>query len=290
MDPYLRTLGAELRRLGVPARRRRRILAEARDHLRSDPATLARFGDARAIAQECADELGGTAARRLSVAAFAVLAVAGAVFSALLLAIFTVVPARALACCTATPPAQVITLAVLVVAPQVAFVSGVLALIRAVRLRGHAPLPAAEVRTLRRRSAVALASGVASMGALALFVTEYAALLPAWSQPAVYAGTALSVLLVLPMAVPLVVTSRIRVQTAGTAGDVFADVGGVVPAPLRGHPWAFAGVVAAVVAVAVLAPGVAADDAFDAALRALAETLACLAGFAALGRFLSLRH
>lgn len=290
MDAYLRALGAELRRLGVPASRRHRFLAEARDHLRSDPGSLTRFGDAHAIARQCADELGGTLARRVSIAAFAALAVAGAVFGALMLAIFAAVPARALACCTATPPAQLLTLGALVVAPQVAVVAGVLALIRAVRLRGRSPLPAAEVHTLRRRSAVALASGLTAMVALALFVTEYAALLPAWSRPAVYAGAGAGAALVLSMSVPLVVSSRIRVQAAGAAGDVFADVGHVVPPTLRGRPWAFAGVVAAAAALAVLAPGVVADDGFDAALRALAEALACLAGFALLGRFLSLRR
>lgn len=290
MDAYLRTLRAELRRLGVPAWRRRRILAEAEDHLRSDTDAVARFGDARAVAQHCADELGGGAARRVSLGAFAVLAVAGLAFGALMLAMFTVIPARTLACCTGTPPGRVVTVAVLVVAPQVAFVAGVLALVRAVHFRGRALLPAAEVRMLRRRTTVALIAGIAAMASLVSFTAEYAAQLPAWSGPAVYASAGVSMALLLMMFVPLLVTSRIRVQTAGAAGDVFADFPTVMPSPLRGRPWMFAFAVAAVLALVVFAPGFAADDPYDAALRGVAEAIACLAGFAVLGRYLGLRH
>ena len=89
--------------------------------------------------------------------------------------------------------------------------------------------------------------------------------------------------------VPLVETSRVQVQTAGAAGDVFSDLGPVVPAPLRGHPWAFAAICALAVAVIVFLPGIPADDGYDAAVRGAAEAIACLAGFAVLGRFLSLR-
>lgn len=290
MDAYLRELAAQLRRLRVPAARRRRMLTETEDHLRSDPETLARFGDARAVAQHCADELGGAAARRSSLSAFAVLAFAGVLFGALMLAVFTAVPARALACCTDTAPVRTLTVALLVVAPQVAFVTGVLAALRALRLRQCMPLSANEVRTLRRRTGIALTSGIVTMVALVLFVFEYAALLPSWSAPVALAAGGVSVALLLLAGAATVATSQIRVQAAGAAGDVFDDLGPAVPRALRGRPWAFAAVVALGLALVVFVPGVAADDTFDAALRGAAEALACLLGFALLGRYLSIRR
>ena len=84
--------------------------------------------------------------------------------------------------------------------------------------------------------------------------------------------------------------SRIRVEAAGTAGDVFDDLGRVVPSPLRGHPWVFAGGVAALLGIVVLAAGIVVSDGYDGALRAMAEVAACLAGFALLGRYLGLRR
>ena len=289
MDAYLRELSAELRRRGVPPARRRRLLAETEDHLRSGVDALSRFGDAATLAQRCADELAAMTARRMSFTAFAALAIAGMVFGAVLLAIFTVAPARTLVCCSQAQPLQALTVGLLVVAPQVAFVAGLLAPIRAFRLRGVTPLPAQEVRLLRRRTATALVSGIAAMCALALFVLEYGTVLPSWSAPIATVGSALSGALLLGVAVWAARSMRVRVQTSGDAGDLFADIGGVVPAQLRGHPWVFCFAVALGLALVVLAAGVAADDAYDAALRATAEALACLGGFAALGRFLGLR-
>ena len=289
IDGYTRELGSELRRLGVPASRRRRLLAETEDHLRSDPEALARFGPADDIARQCADELGSSGARRVSITAFAVLAVAGLLFGALMMAVFATVPRHTIVCCTGTPPAQALTLALLVVAPQVAFVAGVLALVRAVRLRHSITLPRSEVDVLRRRTAVAVLAGAVTMAALVALAVQFASLLPGWLVPAAYAAGATSVLLLGITSVPLVVTARIQVQAAGAAGDVFSDLGPVVPTPLRGHPWAFATACALAVAVVVLIPGIAADDGYDAALRGAAEAIACLAGFAVLGRFLSLR-
>ena len=288
IEGYTRELNSELRRLGVPASRRRRLVAETEDHLLSDPEALPRFGTAGDIARQCADELGSSGARRVSVTAFAVLAFAGLLFGALMLAVFTTVPRHTIVCCSGTSPARTLTLALLVVAPQVAFVAGVLAAVRAARLR-RSTLPRSEVDVLRRRSAVAMLSGAVTMVALVAFVVQFASVLPGWLVPAAYAAGAASLLLLAVASVPLVVTSRVRVQTAGAAGDVFSDLGPVIPMPLRGHPWAFAIGCAFVVAVIVLIPGIAADDGYDAAVRGAAEAIACLAGFAVLGRYLSLR-
>ena len=289
IDPYTSELGSELRRLGVPASRRRRLLAETEDHLRSDPAALSRFGSAGDIARQCADELGSSGARRVSITAFTVLAFAGLLFGALMLAVFATVPRHTIVCCNNASPLQMLSFAVLVIAPQVALITGVLAMVRALRLRRTAALPRTEVDVLRRRTAVALLSGAATMAALVAVVVQFATVLPGWLVPAAYAAGATSLLLLAMTSVPLVMTSRVLVQTAGAAGDVFSDLGPVVPTRLRGHPWGFAATCALVVAVVVFLPGIAADDGYDAALRGAAEAAACLLGFAVLGRYLQLR-
>ena len=84
---YLDELGRELGAVGIRGRLRGRILAEADDHLRSDPEALGRFGSAREIANGFAAELGTQAARRASFGAFAALAVAGAVYASAYIAV-----------------------------------------------------------------------------------------------------------------------------------------------------------------------------------------------------------
>jgi hypothetical protein len=53
-DRYLDELEQELRRHRVPARRRRRFLAEAADHIACDPNAAATFGDPERLAQQLA--------------------------------------------------------------------------------------------------------------------------------------------------------------------------------------------------------------------------------------------
>jgi len=72
-------------------------------------------------------------------------------------------------------------------------------------------------------------------------------------------------------------------------GDIFDDLGPVVPAALRGHPWTFAATVACGAGLLVWFAGIAASDPYDGALRGIAEAVACFIGFAILGRFLALR-
>src|SRR5919202_1118435 len=77
---YLDDLSRELARRGVRGRLRARILAEAEDHLRSDPEARDRFGEPDEIANAFAAELGTHASSRAAVRAFVALAVAGAVY------------------------------------------------------------------------------------------------------------------------------------------------------------------------------------------------------------------
>jgi hypothetical protein len=70
---------------------------------------------------------------------------------------------------------------------------------------------------------------------------------------------------------------------------MFEDLGWIVPRPLRGHPWRLALVLAGAIAVILAAAGVVQSDPYDGALRGVLDGLACLTGFALLGRYLGLR-
>lgn len=301
---YLQELSVELRSRGVRGARRRRILAETEDHLLSDPGAAARFGDPAEIAQAFADDLGTRGALRAPLWAFAGLAVAGLFYAAMFLAWsgleasqprrLALIASGAVQSLGGGHPSWLglLAAALLLVAPQVAFAAGVLALARALRLRGRARIPAAEVRALRRRTTIAVAFGLASLGGVALFAQQFATQLPGWSGGALgggVVGAVVSAAVVVACAGAGLVGVRARVAVAGPAGDVFDDLGPVVPARLRGRPWTFAAAVAAGVGLLVWLAGVAASDPYDGALRGLTEAGACLLGFALLGRYLSLR-
>ncbi len=72
---YLDALESELTATGIPARRRRRIVAEFADHLHEDPA--AELGAPSELAKQFADELGTSRARAAAFRSFAALAFAG---------------------------------------------------------------------------------------------------------------------------------------------------------------------------------------------------------------------
>jgi hypothetical protein len=74
---------------------------------------------------------------------------------------------------------------------------------------------------------------------------------------------------------------------AGDPGDVFDDLG--LPG-YRDDPWRFARRVAIGLGLVVFLVAVVQGDPLDGAVRGVGETIACLAGFAAFGRFLGLRR
>ena len=270
-------LARELAAVGIRGRLRRRIVAEVADHLACDPD--ADLGPPRALARQFADELGTSRSRRAAFAGFAALGVAGVAYA---------VAFVASAGMTATQPhSRVIgwlAAAALVVAPQIAFVAGALALLRALRRRRDCALPAQEVQVLVRRTGVALAAGLGTMGAVAVSAHEYGAHAGIAYAAAAIGGGAL--LLAAPSALA---AARIRPAGAGDAGDVFADLGALVPERLRGDARRLARAVAAAVGLAVWAAGIVQGDPIDGLIRGVAEALACLGGFAVLGRFLGLR-
>ena len=277
---YVDELSRELTRRGIRGGTRRRILGEVDDHLRSAPGGEERFGSPAAIANEFAAELGSHASRRAAFVAFAALAVAGAVYAtAFVSQAFASPPSETLA-----PALGAVALAAMVLAPQLAFVTGALALVRALRRRGRT-MPTAELTILHRRTVVALASGVATMGALALYGHEFAPSLAGWWTTATYSCATSAALLLLAASVPAARAARFKPELAGPAGDVFDDLGFAT-----GDPWRLACWVALAVGVAVWLAGIVQGDPIDGLVRGIFEAGACLAGFAALGRYLGLRR
>lgn len=263
-------LDRELAACGVPARRRHRIRLELEDHLACDPA--ADLGDPAELARRFADELGTAYARRAAYAGFLALAPLGILFAALfaLTAVYT----------TSAPPGLT---AAIVVGVQLAFVGGVLGLLRAWRLRRVAVVPAAEARILLRRAALGLVGGGITVVALALLASGY---YPAvqWSRPAlawVTVGVG-AASLVLGAGVVLRATRLLPVRE-GAARDFSFDLG------LAAGPWRLALLIAGAVALCIALAGVVQSDPLDGLVRAAGDGALCLAGFALLGRPLGLR-
>jgi hypothetical protein len=280
---YLDALRDELAGVGIRGRRRERIVTEIADHLACDPA--AKLGAPREIARQFADELGTVNARRAAARSFAALAIAGLLFGAA----FAGSPAAAFG--AAPAGASVVgrlARIVAVLAPQIALVAGLLASLRAVRRRGRGVIAAAEARIILRRAVVATVAGLAtsvSLGVIALvFGRDVSSGWQALALVASGTGT-VALLAALPS---LWAAARLRPVAPGTAGDLFDDLGPIVPAQLRGRPWRLAIVVAAGVAVAIALAGAAGDDLYDGIARGVADGLVCLAGFGTLGRYLGL--
>jgi uncharacterized membrane protein len=234
-------LARELHAAGLPARARRRILAEARDHLACAPD--AHFGDPRRLAAEFAEELGRTAARRAALGSFAALAVAAITYTVAFLRLGQ--QSRDLA------PELLPAALAAVVLPQVSFVAGALA-----------PL-ARSPRVAVRRSLVGLLAAAGTIGALRALDP-----FPAWWLAP--AGAALLAALAATLR-----AARIRVE-----------------APTRELElsWRFALAVAAVAALAMAVAGASGGDPVEGVRNAVVESLACLSGFAVLGRVIGIRR
>jgi hypothetical protein len=298
-EKLLDELATRLAALGIRGSAADRVLAEARDHLETggdDADAVRRFGDVDEIARLVAAELATTRTRSSTFVAFSVLAAAGLVSFALL----ALVPAAGgwpdlfAGHVDALGPFAGIALALL---PQISLVSGVLALLAALRLRHADVANAAQLRLLRRRSAVALATGAGTMAMLATFALNLEGELAAWWTSTTIA---LSALLIVALAGASVRVARSAAPVAspgGDAGDVFDDFDPVLRwAPVRRlqlpeHPWRFAGLCAAAVGIVGLVAGWYAEgDPGSGLVRGIFEAVALLVCFAALGRFLGLRR
>ena len=279
---YLDELSHELAAHGIRGRTRRRILLEADDHLRSDPDAQQRFGSAREVANTFAAELGAQASRRAAVSAFAALGVAGAVYAVAFVSLGFASPPTE----TLDPALGALAFAMMIVAPQVSFVAGALALLRTLRRRGERVIATSELVVIIRRTGLALLFGLLTMVALSLYAYEFRAELAGWWLTLTYTSTVGASVLLALAAAPALTATRFRPQVGGKAGDVFADLG-----PSFGDdPWRFARFVAIAAGLLVWLAAAAQGDPFDGLIQGAFEGLACFGGFAVLGKYLGLRR
>jgi hypothetical protein len=106
----------------------------------------------------------------------------------------------------------------------------------------------------------------------------------------VFAASGAGLLALLAAAPAVLAATRLRPLAAGAAGGLDEDLGGFLSGAVARRPWMFALAVAVVVALLVTVAGVTQADPFDGAARGVADGVACLVGFAALGRYLGLRN
>jgi hypothetical protein len=272
---YLDDLSTELAAVGIAGSRRRRILAEVDDHLR-ESGDAAGFGSPSLVAQRFADELASTGARQVGIRTFLALVPAGLLY-VVLFAFSGPSPdiASAHTFAIGLPAA-----ALMLLAPQVALAAALLGVLRVRARRGDPVLPAAEVRVLRRRAAVAVSAGAIALAAAATYALEYRAGLPSWWVTTALAAAGVALVPLAAAAAALRATSRLEPRAAGTAGEISDDLG------VGASPWRVCLVAAAVIAIAALVAG--GPD--EGPRNAVAEFVAVCAGFAVLGRFLGLRR
>jgi len=280
---YPDELGRELAAVGIRGSRRDRIMAEIRDHLECDP--QAELGPPAAMAGQFADELGTLRTRRAAFVAFAVLAVAGALFVAAGLAAVQGFPHR-------HPHSALLAGIGIVMAAlgaQVALAAGTLAGLRGLRRRAASTVPRAEASILLRRATLALLAGVTAMAGLGLTAVEYDRGVPRSSTTLAVALLAAATVGLLAAMPAVLAAARVRPTAEGAAGDIFDDLGRLVPRPLRGHAWLLAFLVSGLIVVVVTVAGASQADPYDGAARGVADALAFLGCFALLGRYLGLR-
>jgi hypothetical protein len=282
---YLAELSTALARAGIRGRLRRRIVAEISDHLTCDP--NADLGSAEEVASHFADELGTARARRAAHAGFAALAVVGT----LVVAVFAATAHARIALPKVHAPSPVLFdlgLALTALGGQVALAAGLLAALRALRRRDAPVIGSGDAVLMRRRTAVALIAGLACVAGLAIVSLEanHAA---GWWRTLGLASAAVGACAILAAVAPLGRAFEVLPTAHGPRRDMFDDLGWLVPQLLRGRPWTVALLLAGAIAVILAAAGVIQHDPYDGALRGLLDGLACLAGFALLGRYLGLR-
>lgn len=270
IDEYLSQLRRDLGERGVRGAAADRVLAEVRDHL-LESHDVERFGPSERIAREIAVQLATTRTIRSTYGAFLALAVTAFGYLALIVYADDRAPNDVLAGKHAVV-GLVATLGLLLF-PQVAFVSGGLALLRAVRRRGCDALSCEELDVLGRRAAVALAAGGLTAVSMLVWGYEFGYLASAALFGVVAAAPPC-------LAVPsLAAASSPQAPSVGHAEDVFDDLR---LQRLRLRPWFFAGGVAIAAALVALVV-----DGFVIAGLEFGAILLC---FAWLGRPLALRN
>jgi hypothetical protein len=280
---YPEELSRELAAVGISGPLRDRITTEIRDHLECDPG--AELGSPAAMAAQFANELGTIRTRRAALGAFGALAVAAALSAAGFLIAVRGFPYRHPH--SAALGAIAVWMAALGV--QIALVSGTLAALRGLRRRNSPTVPRAEAIILLRRATLALLAGVTAMASLALAAIEYDRGVPRSSTTLAVVLAAVATVALLAASPAVLTAARVRPTAEGTAGDMFDDLGRLVPRPLRGHPWVLALLVSGLIVVALTVAGASQFDPYDGAARGVLDGLAFLGCFAVLGGYLGLR-
>ena len=233
--------------------------------------------------------------RGAAVAAFVGLGVGGVVYAALFLSLGHAGPPPDIAA-GSVPGLGFPALLGIVFFPQLAFVSGCLALVRVVRLRGRAAQPAAELRVQRWRTGVALAAGMFTFASFLSVALDFRRDLASWWVVAAIVSCAGVVALLFAVAAAGIRAAQPQSLVEGAAEHVLDDVTDLIShipglrrARVPRDSGRFALLVAATAAAGVALAGVLGADPLDGLLRALAEGIAVLGCYAALGRGLGLR-
>jgi hypothetical protein len=274
---YLSELRAELRSIGFGRRLVERVVAEVEDHLHCDP--QAQLGPPRLVAERFALELGTARTRLAARASFGSLALAALILLAVARAIGA---AGGYPSSAAQPWAVGLSALGMVAFGQIAFVAGVLTLVRGLRRDPSG----ADLSLVHRRAFVALAAGALTSGSLLLHALELRPM-PIWWTRLAVAGAAVSFVPLAAATVALVRAVRIAPAPIGRAAGLSGDL----PRPLQRHA---AGVL---VSLGLLAAGFATvsgavleSSGVEGLVRGAIEGVGLLAGVAVLGRRLGLRR
>jgi hypothetical protein len=277
---YLDALERELRQAGIPRRRRNRIVAEFADHLDQNPA--AELGSPLELARQFADQLGTRRARRTAFVAFVGIAITGVACLAVALGTRIVrlppgVHQVGLVARSWSPVPHVYLLAA-----QTAVACGLLAVLRAWRLRRVPVIAATEAAVLYRRAGVGLFAGIVTVASAPLADTAG----PGWVSVRngdVGGWCFLMLLAIVPFALE---SSQLRPSLPGSAGDLRFDMGNRYP---RATPWRFAVLASAVGFVALTIAGAVGGNFSHGFARGTVDAVACILGFIVLGNYLGLR-
>lgn len=288
---WLDELDTELRAAGIHGRTRRRIGLELADHLACEPGSESRLGSPREVAERFAAELRIVRTRRSTWVAFAALALTAVGMGATTEAYAAaggwpdVAGARGLA--------VALTGIVILLAPQVAFVAGMLGAIRAYGFRRQREVAVAELALVQRRMAVGIAAGALTAAVMAAHVALLWSLMPWWWGVVALCSALVPGAALVASALALRGAQGVTPSDPGPAEGLIGDV----PARLRPRvesiveePRRLLLIVGVPVCLLVLAGTAHAEQSLLEGLeRAVAEALAIAGGFAALGRRLGLR-
>jgi len=301
IEGYLHELERELRGVGVGGADAQRLLQEAREHLRDaalehgEAGAVAAFGPAQSLAAVVAAELATSRTRRAAYLAFAALAPAGLAYAVLFLTAPDAHASEAVS--GAVPGLGPLAFAGAVFFPQLAFVCGVLAVVRAARARAETELPAADLAVVRRRTGFALAAGALTLASVAVFALDQHSVVRGWWLAASLVALGVVIPALAMVGIANVRAGRPAAGAGGLTGTAVDDVAAVIASVpvlsgirVPSEPRRFALAVAAVAALAVAVAGIVQGDPFDGATRAVAEGVAVLGCYCMFGRQLGLRR